>query len=553
MLGVLHGVTMSFRTFSLISFIAVLSSPVCLAQFGPPQLQVGPSEVSTPTYVVEGTVINSVTGEPIRAALVQIQIGQQISLLTGPDGKFHFDRVPPSELTITVRKPGYFSEQEISQGPITNQLTQVGPGMRPVILKLTPEGAIYGRITDSDGDPIQNLQIMLVQAAIVNGQKSWQQTGSEETKDDGEFRFFGLRPGAYYLKTGSTPFGNFKPGANSQTARRGYPLNYYPGKPDLDSATAIAVEPAKEVRADFSVKGDVFYRVSGSVIGAPKQMPLDVQVLGSDGEQLYDGAQMDPRAGTFTVFAPKGSYVIKAYAQGNNGPQGVASRIVNVNGEVAGLSLAIAPLTTIPVDVRFEIARNADSGPYAKNMQPVQVTLVSRVSVFANQVYAATMEGQSEVRSFAVRNVEPGRYAIQLMPMGRWYIESARCGQTNLLTEDLSVQTGGPGQPIEIVLRDDFATVSGAVSLDGQPAQGTVLLIPEANPRGASAFPANPDGQFQKDLPPGDYKAIAFDRVDGLEYTNTEAMRAYSAWEQPSHISPNGLTSVQLELQKRVK
>ena len=543
---------MSFRTFYLISLIAVLSSPVCLAQFGPSQPQIGLSEVSSPTFVVEGTVINSVTGEPIRAALVQIQIGQQISLLTGPDGKFHFDRVPPSQLTITVRKPGYFSEQEISQGPITNQLTQVGPGMRPVILKLTPEGAIYGRITDSDGDPIQNLQVQLVQAAVVNGQKTWQQMGSEQTKEEGEFRFFGLRPGAYYLKTGSTPFGKFKPGANSETARRGYPSNYYPGKSDLDSATAITVEPAKEIRADFSVKGEVFYRVSGSVIGGPKQMPLDIQVLGSDGEQLYDGAQMDPRAGTFTVSAPKGSYVIKAYAQGNNGPQGVARQFVNVNGEVAGLSLAIAPLATIPVDVRFEITRNANSGFFPKDMQPVQITLFSKGAVFTGVIYAATMEGQPEVRSFAVRNVEPGRYAVQLMPVGHWYIESARCGRTNLFTEDLSVQTGGPGQPIEIVLRDDFAAVSGAVSLNGLPAQGTVLLIPEANPRGAMPFPTNPDGRFQReDLPPGDYKAIAFDRVDGLEYSNTEAMRAYSAWEQPLHISPNGQATVQLELQKR--
>jgi hypothetical protein len=185
-------------------------------------------------------------------------------------------------------------------------------------------------------------------------------------------------------------------------------------------------------------------------------------------------------------------------------------------------------------------------------MQPVNVTLVSRETVFANRGYAATMQGQAEGGPFAVSYVEPGKYAVQLMPIGHWYIESARCGQTNLFTEDLNVQTGGPGQPIEIVLRDDFATVSGTVSLDGQPAKGTVLLIPDVNPRGAVAFLTNPDGRFQTgDLPPGDYKAIAFDRVDGLEYTNTEAMRTYFPWEQPMHVSPNGQSTVQLELQKR--
>jgi hypothetical protein len=102
------------------------------------------------------------------------------------------------------------------------------------------------------------------------------------------------------------------------------------------------------------------------------------------------------------------------------------------------LSLAIAPLATIPVDVRFEIVQNSNSGSYPKDApQPVQVTLVSKGTVFTNQAYSATMEGQPEARSFAVRNVEPGRYAVQLMPNGHWYIESARCGQTNLFTEDL--------------------------------------------------------------------------------------------------------------------
>jgi hypothetical protein len=261
---------------------------------------------------------------------------------------------------------------------------------------------------------------------------------------------------------------------------------------------------------------------------------------------------MDPGAGTFTVFAPKGSYLIKAYAQGNNGPRGGASQFVHVNGEIAGLSLVIVPLATIPVDVRFEISQNTNSSSYLENRPPVHVTLTSKGTVFTNLVQARTMEDQSKARSFAVMDAGPGRYAVQLMPNGHWYIESARCGQTNLFNEDLNVQAGGLGQAIEIVLRDDFATVSGAVSLHGQPAQGTVLLIPEVNSRGTMVFPTNQDGRFQReDLPPGDYKAIAFDRVDGLEYTNTEAMRAYSAWEQPLHVSPNGQATVQLELQER--
>jgi hypothetical protein len=546
---------MSCRLFWLMSLIAVLPPTACPAQLGLSQPQIEMGNVSAPTYSIDGVVLNSVTGEPVRSALVQIYIPQQTSLLTGPDGKFHFGSVPQSQLTITVRKPGFFSEQEISQGSITNQPIQVGPGMKPVTVKLIPEGVIYGRITDSDGDPIQNLQITLVHAAIVNGQKSWQQTVGAQTKEDGEFRLFGLLPGTYYLRTESWPFANLRVGASSQTARGGYPRNYYPGTADLDSATAISVKPGKEIQADFSLKREIFYRVSGSVIGASAQMPLNIQILGLDGEGLNAEIQMDPRPGTFTAFVPKGSYVIKAHIMGNNGAQGVASQSVNVDGDIVGLSFAIIPLATIPVKVRFEITQNTNSGTYPKDVQPVQVRLVSKGTTSINQIfYGAVMEGQSEDRSLAVTNIEPGIYSVEVLPNGHWYAESARCGQTNLFAEDLNVQTGGPKQPIEIVVRDDFATLSGTVSLDGQPAGGTVLLIPEANRGGVVTFPTNPDGRFQRgDLPPGDYKAIAFDRVDGLEYMNAEAMSAYSPWEQPVHVSPNGQATVQLEIQKRAE
>ncbi len=101
---------MSFRLIFLMSLVAVLPPTACFAQLGLSQLQIGMGEVPAPTYSIDGVVINSVTGEPVRSALVQIYGRQQMSLLTGPDGKFHFDGVPQSQLTITVRKPGFFTE-----------------------------------------------------------------------------------------------------------------------------------------------------------------------------------------------------------------------------------------------------------------------------------------------------------------------------------------------------------------------------------------------------------------------------------------------------------
>src|SRR5260370_39015052 len=52
-------------------------------------------------HALRGTVVNSVTGEPIRGALVQIYFNGQSSMLTGPDGKFQFEGLPNGQ-TVEV-------------------------------------------------------------------------------------------------------------------------------------------------------------------------------------------------------------------------------------------------------------------------------------------------------------------------------------------------------------------------------------------------------------------------------------------------------------------
>src|SRR5262249_53338225 len=75
-----------------------------------------PAQLSqdTHTYSVRGTVVNSVTGEGIRGALVQTHLGRQRAQLTGPDGKFELDNVPAGQAWFNVQKPGYFAPQQIT-------------------------------------------------------------------------------------------------------------------------------------------------------------------------------------------------------------------------------------------------------------------------------------------------------------------------------------------------------------------------------------------------------------------------------------------------------
>ena len=541
---------MSFRVLWLLS---LLIAPIpASAQLSSPGFQLNPANPTAPTFTVQGVVINSVTGLPVHAALVQIHFPRQNSLLTAADGKFRFEGIPQAQINLTVRKPGFFSEQELRQGaPYVDHPIQVGPDMLPVILKLVPEGVIYGRATGPDGEPVNNVPVRLLYGALTEGETNWQQRGGGQTNDEGEFRLFGLAPGIYYLIAGPRASPMPLPGRAIDSPPQGYGAAYYGGSSDISSAAPIAITPGKQIRADLSLTSELLHQISGLVVGAPAGMPANVQLFTPDGQAVPVGIRTNPQNGAFTAFVPSGSYVLKASVAGNGGLVGVGSQLLTVTGDTAGIRLDVGPTAILPIAVELRSTRNIQPDPRLNGQQMVSVQLISQGSVTRN-IRSSTMEGPPENRSLAIRNVEPGAYRVRIRPFGPWYVESARRGPANLLSDDLSIDAGDLGAPIEIVLRDDLAALTGTILSRGQPAQGIVILAPDSKAQAPITFVVGPPGKFEKrDLPPGEYRVFALDRVDGLEYANPEAMRSFSSGAQPVRLAPNGETAVNLELQTR--
>jgi hypothetical protein len=95
-----------------------------------------PAYAPNPKFSLSGTVVNSVTGEPIRRALVQIYMGPEPAMLTDSNGKFEFSNLPSGQTSIAVRKPGFPGEQEMGRDGPT--MADIGPDTRPLTLKLIP-------------------------------------------------------------------------------------------------------------------------------------------------------------------------------------------------------------------------------------------------------------------------------------------------------------------------------------------------------------------------------------------------------------------------------
>jgi hypothetical protein len=437
--------------------------------------------------------------------------------------------------------------------------------MQPLVLKLTPEAVIYGRITGADGEPIENLQVRVFVSRIVNGRKHWEQHGGQPTDDEGQFRIAELPPGTFYIKAGPSAQPLLRAG-NPQKPAEGYPVTFYPGARELDTAAPIPVEPGRQYRADFSMQPAPIYKVSGTVAGIPSgpngnPMGVGIQFLGRDGEGVGAGMRFNPQTGVFKADAvPPGSYIVTADSQDPVNRRQLTARMpLTVNGDVAGVHLVLGPAMSIPVNVRTESTNPAmETNRVVTNLgsqqPPVNLMFEGKDIGVVNQNAWASFEGSPGNQTLVVRNVQAGTYRADISPNGPWYVESARCGSVDLMREDLQIAFSGSVEPIEIVMRDDASALRGAVSSNGQPAAAVILLIPATAPRLTKLAFTQQDGTFIfGSLAPGDYRVLALDRADDLEYAEPDGLRDFSAGMQPVRLSPNQQGVVTLELVRRQK
>jgi len=191
-------------------------------------------------------------------------------------------------------------------------------------------------------------------------------------------------------------------------------------------------------------------------------------------------------------------------------------------------------------------------GKSAYDAPPVTVHLVA-VEPGGSDVYS-TNGGTQGNRMLSLRTIEPGRYTAEMNAFGGWYVESAQCGNSNPLTEDLIV-SAGTSCSLELTLRNDGGSLNAKVEASGSPIQGMALLVAargRGTPRSIPFYTGDASRpQITIDgVAPGEYLLYAFDSPEGVEYSNPEVLRSYSAQATAVTITPNQTTKITAQLIK---
>jgi hypothetical protein len=503
-----------------------------------PRAQVPPrdnSAVPTGTARIRGQIVSADTGTPLRRATVRIAAGElriNRSVNTDAEGRYELAELPAGRYNIYVSRSGFVSLQFGQRRPFeSGRPLDVGEAqtVEKIDFALPRGGVIAGRITDELGEPIAGIRMQAMRHQYLpNGQRQLMPGGAGffnvVSNDLGEFRLYGLMPGAYIISGSSSDTMVMMPGAGAAASdNEGPGTTYYPGTLNTDEAQAVTVGLAEEAHASFAMVAAKMTKISGIVrssSGKPvSNVTLSLRTRSGVGFSMRSGPGMGPD-GSFSIGnLPPGDHWLEVVPRAGT-DEGASVAITADGSDITGLVITTSPGATISGQVVFE----GTSGPRPARIMvtPADPFGSSTMRGFDSTQGTIDQNGQFEIKGVFGRVLFAAAGEGFNPPPPGWSVKSVTFNGASITEAPLDISAVGSATGVEIVLTNRQTTLSGTVkSAQGAAADYTVVIFPET-PRPAAVNAryvrvARPDqqGRFEtKGLPPGDYFAVA---VESLE------------------------------------
>lgn len=498
---------------------------LALAAAGFAQTRPASTDSSGP-YRIEGVLTNSLTGEPVRRAVVEALNNQDnhavASCVTDNDGRFALDHLAADKYNLTASKRGFrtaaFDEHDEFASAIVTGSDQDTSHLQ---FKINPQSILRGVVTDEAGEPVAGARIMLFKRP--KHAESGERIVQAETTiadDTGAYEFGNLAAGEYLMAVIGDPWYAVHEGI---PAKRNpaldvvYPVTYFDSTTDEASATPIVLAGGSHVEANLSLLAVPALRISIAVPRKP-----DGSLARPELQQTVFGTSISSESAGFIDALQTGSVEMDGIAPGHYQlTQGDPPRVTDLELSASQQVDPDAGITANAVAGRIRMLSGAPA--------PDEVTLsLERVDNIPGQSIIATSAGK-------------GRFTFDTVPPGRWAV-SATAG--NEAIPVISVAAGAAQEPGNVVtLKDhsphlvvtlsDFAIdVKGFAKMDGKGFAGAMIVLLPRNPALWRSMTrrdqSDSDGSFAlHSVSLGDYALIAI--ADGweLDWTNPDAMARY--------------------------
>ncbi len=514
------------------------------------------------TLSLAGNVVDSGSGEPIAHALV-ILLGfpkpdgalsagrrQNISrsALTDAGGAFRFLALPAGNYSVSAQKPGYESGGA-SVAVARSRMIDLQSSVEDLRVGLAAFGDITGKVVDDHDEPMRGVSINLVTSQVVDGLRQNKSVRTVNTDDRGQYRFWNLSPGKYFLRATGQGGGNVLSGA-ANAARLdvgdSFAPIYFGGAKTVGSASPVEVSSGSHATADFRLQIEPAWRIHATLRNAnPRENVTFALVI--NGEEVGAGPDRSNRDTGAIEFKDvvAGVYVLRA-------DQGTMSGEVAVN--VAGADaenavLTLYPAADIPVTVRFtnpvaqapakpakrRVADDDDDGDEDSEVRSDQcMVYLSAISLDGSARPARTVVMQDGV----LHDVMAGKHRVSIQCFDG-YVRSALAGTQDLLANPvINVLPGATAPPIEILATHGGGKLTTKLdtSIQSGFANLQILLMPQFSGTTGPEHREINNGARQSTSPftfafnglaPGTYAIYAFGSTNH-EYRNAEFLKSLS-------------------------
>ncbi len=417
---------------------------------------------------IEGTVVNSITGEAVpRAAVLLVVDGKEPEpVFTDGEGRFRVQGLAAGRYVLRARKRGYLEAGEGGSAALRVTL-EAGQSRAGLVCKLAPYGVISGRVFDEYGEPAEG--------AMVNAcelrRRMVHCRASGEANDRGEYRLTGLAPGAYLVVGSYTPPRGLYP-ATANGRREAYTPTFYQQGTDPSSAQRVAVDAgAESAGIDVPMLKVPMAKVTGRVVGPNGEgvKNYSLRVVGADFSMGTIGRTRTGADGTFELSnLPPGTWRVFATVREPGKDPVSGSATVAVNGEdVEGLLVRIPASFPVTGNLVLEGGGTPDWSKSKVYLVPVDAAAGGTVSRAAK----VSKEG-----SFTIE-ATPGRYRVGGEEPPGAYLASVRLGANELREREADLTAGAPAA-LTVIYRTDGATLRCAVEPSDTLRSVNVVLLP---------------------------------------------------------------------------
>ncbi len=414
-----------------------------------------------------------------------------------------------------------------------------------VTITMMRGGAISGRVTDAEGNPMIGMTVVPYMVRDADGLPVRSQGGGRYrvTDDRGIYRLYGLSPGTYVVAARGMNMGGSMPSPYGNEVP-----TYHPSSP-RETATEVVLGPGGDVGGiDIHFRAEAGHMISGTVTGGGNNNPFTSGIsitlhnvaTGELASNAYVNRLGDPASMGFSLSGVRdGDYEVIARLGGLENEETFASAPlkISVRGrDLGGLEVKLLPRASIGGKVILEKAAVACDPKRPPQIEEIIVITQAKQKPAPGAPLSTFREGASnESGGFEIFDLDPGQYIPRSRLLDRTlFLKSitgsppaaaggrspaARVPPIDLSRSGIHLKAGERFRGITMTVADGAAALSGRIVAAkegaGLPSRIRVHLIPAEPVAVDDALRYHetlmrPNGSFSfANLAPGKYYLLA--------------------------------------------